>query len=61
MKDHNIHWNMNKEKVSSKIYIELKDVSIENEVDWLQMANFQAEWTKKFYDVIVPYITGEGY
>lgn len=30
--------------------------SIENETDWLQMANFHADWTKKFYDVIVPYI-----
>lgn len=32
------------------------NVSIENETDWLQMANFHADWTKKFYDVIVPYI-----
>ena len=23
---------------------------------WLQMANFHADWTKKFYDVIVPFI-----
>ena len=32
------------------------NVSIENETDWLQMANFHADWTKKFYDVIVPFI-----
>ena len=32
------------------------NVSIENKTDWLQMANFHADWTKKFYDVIVPYI-----
>lgn len=32
------------------------DDSIENEIDWLQMARFHAEWSKKFYDVIVPYL-----
>jgi conserved hypothetical protein len=32
-------------------------VSIENEDDWPQMAKFHSEWSKKFYDVIVPYIT----
>ena len=32
------------------------DVSIENETDWLQMAKFHAHWSKKFYDVIVPYL-----
>ena len=30
--------------------------SIENETDWLQMAKFHAHWSKKFYDVIVPYL-----
>ena len=32
------------------------DVIIENETDWLQMAKFHAHWSKKFYDVIVPYL-----
>lgn len=39
-----------------KIYCQLDNVSIENEVDWLQMARFHAEWSKKFHDVIVPYL-----
>ena len=26
------------------------------EIDGLQMAKFHAEWSKKFYDVIVPYL-----
>ena len=34
--------------------IKLKPVK--NETDWLQMAKFHAEWSKKFYDVIVPYL-----
>lgn len=46
------------ERKSSKVYYQLSNVSIESEVDWLQMAKFHADWSKKFYDVIVPYITG---
>ena len=51
-----LQWNRGDDIKSSKIYIQLSNVSLENETDWLQMANFHAEWTKKFYDVIVPYI-----
>lgn len=41
---------------SSRISYQLGGVSIENETDWLQMAQFHAGWSKKFYDVIVPYL-----
>lgn len=51
-------WNRAEDKKASKLYMQLSNVSIENEVDWLQMARFHAEWSKKFYDVIVPYIIG---
>ena len=51
-----LQWNRGDDIKSSKVFIQLSNVSIENETDWLQMANFHAEWTKKFYDVIVPYI-----
>lgn len=51
-------WNRAEDKKASKLYMQLSNVSIENEVDWLQMARFHAEWSKKFYDVIVPYIAG---
>ena len=44
---------------SSKIEYQLEKVSIENETDWLQMAKFHADWSKKFYDILVPYITGQ--
>ena len=53
-----LQWDRGDEKKSSKIFIQLSNVSIENETDWLQMARFHAEWTKKFYDVIVPFIQG---
>lgn len=49
-------WNRNDDVKSSKVYCQLDNVSIENEVDWLQMSKFHAEWSKKFYDVIVPYL-----
>ena len=47
---------MNDDIKSSKVYYQLTNVSVENETDWLQMAKFHAEWSKKFYDVIVPYL-----
>lgn len=52
----NLIWNRNDDVKASKVYHQINNVSIENEVDWLQMARFHAEWSKKFYDVIVPYI-----
>ena len=53
-----LQWDRGDDKKSSKIFLQLNNVSIENETDWLQMARFHAEWTKKFYDVIVPFIKG---
>ena len=44
-------WRRADEIKASKIYVELENVNIYNEVDWHQMANFQAVWSKKFYDV----------
>lgn len=51
-----LKWSRNDDVKSSKIYYQLDNVSIENEVDWLQMARFHAEWSKKFYDVFIPYL-----
>lgn len=49
-------WNRGDDIKSSKISYQINDVSIENETDWFQMAKFHAHWSKKFYDVIVPYL-----
>ena len=49
-------WNRNDDAKSSKVAYSLNNVSIENETDWLQMAKFHAEWSKKLHDVIVPYL-----
>lgn len=49
-------WYRGDDIKSSKISYKLNGVSINNETDWLQMARFHAQWSKKFYDVIVPYL-----
>lgn len=49
-------WSRGDDIKTSNISYQLNGVSIYNETDWLQMANFHAVWSKKFYDVIVPYL-----
>ncbi|MBQ9759394.1 MAG: DUF4268 domain-containing protein [Opitutales bacterium] len=49
-------WNRGDGIKSSKVVYQIENVGLENETDWLQMAKFHAEWSKKFYDVIVPYL-----
>lgn len=49
-------WNRSDNIKLSKISYKLNGVSIENEIDWPQMAKFHAEWSKKFYDTIAPYL-----
>lgn len=49
-------WLRSDDTKGSYIVIRLEGVSIENEADWIQIAKFHAEWSKKFYDVFVPYL-----
>ncbi len=51
-----VEWLRSEETKGSYIVVRLKDVSIQNETDWIQMAKFHAEWSKKFFDVMVPYL-----
>ena len=51
-----IEWQRSENTKGSYIVIHLENVSIENESDWTRMAKFHAEWSKKFYDVFVPYL-----
>lgn len=52
-----LNWNRAEDKKTSKVYTQLSNVSIESEVDWLQIARFHADWSKKFYDVMISFIT----
>ena len=51
-----VSWKRNDDGKASQVVISLPGVSIEQETDWTQMAKFHAEWSKRFYDVIVPYL-----
>lgn len=51
-----LEWQRSEKTKASYVVYRLKDVSIQNETDWIQMAKFHAEWSKKFYDVFVPYL-----
>lgn len=51
-----VDWLRSDDTKSSYVVISLEGVSIENEADWTQMAKFHAEWSKKFYDIFVPYL-----
>ena len=54
--DNSLIWSRGEDTKSSKVHIRLHDVNIENEEDWARMAKFHSEWSKKFYDVFVPYL-----
>lgn len=49
-------WNRGDTMKTSKIYIQMNEVSIGNKADWQRMAEFHAVWSRKFYDVCIPYI-----
>ena len=54
-------WNRNDNKISSNIGIKLDNVNLKNELDWCKMAQFHANWAKKFYDVLNPILNKAGY
>lgn len=49
-------WECKKNVKSCYVSTQKIDAGILNEADWPQMAQFHAEWSKKFYDVFVPYL-----
>lgn len=51
-----LDWVRGDDIKGSYIMIRLDDIGIENEANWIQVAKFHAEWSKKFYDVFVPYL-----
>lgn len=51
-----LEWVRGDDMKVSVIYCSLPNVSIANETDWLMMARFHAEWSRKLYDVFVPLI-----
>lgn len=52
--DVHLKWVRADDLKASYITHELVGVSVSNETDWIRMAKFHAEWSKKFCDVILP-------
>jgi uncharacterized protein with ParB-like and HNH nuclease domain len=49
-----LNWERSNDTKGSWISYSLKDVSITNEADWTRMAKFQAEWSDKFGNEMIP-------
>ena len=49
-------WSRADENKASNIIFVLNGVSIGNETDWIRMAKFHADWSRKFSDVLLPYL-----
>ena len=49
-------WDRGDNTRYARVMKEITDVSITNEADWKMMAKFHAEWSKKLYDNLLPYI-----
>ena len=54
--DVKLEWLRGDDMKASKITYTLNDIGIEDKANWTRIAKFQAEWSKKFYDIITPYI-----
>lgn len=53
-------WERNEEGKSSKVCYTISNVSIEDETDWKKMANFHAEWSRRFIEILVPFLSDSG-
>ena len=51
-----LNWDRDDDDKSSKIYVENSDLGIANENVWGKMTEYHVQWSKKFYDVFVPYV-----
>lgn len=51
-----LDWDRGENIKASFISYALNGVSITNETDWIRMAKFHAEWSKKLCDVLLPYL-----
>lgn len=51
-----LQWNRFDDGKASMITISLTDVNLEHEQDWLVMAKFHVEWSRKFVDILVPIV-----
>lgn len=49
-----VQWQRSEDTKGSYVVYRLTGVGIDHETDWIQMAKFHAEWSKKFFNVFAP-------
>ncbi len=49
-------WSRGEQTKSSKVFHQLSHVGVEREADWPQIAQFHAQWSRRFYEILVPYV-----
>ncbi len=52
-------WDRAEKKKAAWLYLAISDVSITNEADWPRMAKFQAEWSDRICNAVLPYLLEE--
>lgn len=52
-----LSWDRMDELKTSKVYLELTSVDLYDSRDWEKIAAFHVEWARKFYDVLLPYVS----
>ena len=57
--ERDLDWERADEHKYSKVSLTIHNVSITEESDWKMMSRFHAEWSKKFCDVMLPYLEGK--
>ena len=51
-----VYWNRGNDIKHARIFVQDDSLSINNEKDWTRMAAYHADWSKKVYEVFVPYV-----
>ena len=51
-----VYWNRGNDIKRARIFVRSDSLSINNESDWERMAEYHSVWSKKLYDVLVPYV-----
>lgn len=51
-----LHWNRGNDIKRARVFVQDDNLSINNKEDWERMVEFHATWSKKIYDVCVPYV-----
>jgi len=54
--DVELGWKRGNDIKHARVYVQDDGLSINKESEWMSLARFHAEWSRKFFDVMVPYV-----